>query len=249
MNKRKITACAVLTAVLFSACSRDKIISCNGPVTGENVTQVSALLREAGLSHTEEFEEWVRKTDETETEGFSGADCRMTVFLLAGDQITYDSTEEIYDGDILMFDLDAIGTDPAYSMLKEKEDLFTTLFGEMPVPEKGYKEALPERWKQHGIRFGNEKCSLISIVFQAYGAEKVFVGHTGILIDCRDKDNIPSDYVFVEKISFTDPFMITPVKDENELISILSARPDYTVEEGEYTPQVYRNDVWVGELK
>lgn len=249
MNKRKITACAVLTAVLCTGCSRDKTISCNGPVTAENVAQVSALLREAGLSHTEEFEEWVKDTDEAETEGFSGADCRMTVFLLAGDQITYDSTEETYDGDILMFDLDAIENDSAFSVLKEREDLFTTLFGEMPVPESGYQEALPDRWKQHGIRFENDRCSVISIVFQAYEEEKVFVGHTGILIDCRDKQNIPSDYVFVEKISFTDPFMITPVRDENELISILSERPDYTVEEGEYPPQVYRNDVWIGELK
>jgi len=55
--------------------------------------------------------------------------------------------------------------------------------------------------------------------------------------------------LFVEKIAFGDPFKITLVKDENDLIEMLSDRPDYRSEEGNPMPVVYKNGEIIGELK
>jgi hypothetical protein len=55
--------------------------------------------------------------------------------------------------------------------------------------------------------------------------------------------------LFVEKIAFGDPFKITLFNDENDLIEMLSERPDYTSEEGDHAPVVYKNGERIGELK
>jgi hypothetical protein len=173
----------------------------------------------------------------------------MTVMLLAGELIKYDSVEEDYNGTYLMFDMDAIENNDVYSVLKDKKQLFTTMFGEMAISKNGFAETLHENWSKHGINVESDKCSVISILFKAYEEEAAFVGHTGILIDCRNIESVDSNYLFVEKIAFGDPFKITLFKDENDLIEMLSERPDYTSEEGDPAPVVYKNGEIIGELK
>ena len=246
----------VLLTIGITACSADHSgVLTSGDITRENEAQVYDILRSAKLSNVDVFETWVRSSirgnlkDESESSGFSDANCRMTVMLLAGDLIRYDSVEEKYTGDYLMFDLDAIENKKEYGILKDKEKLFTTMFGEMPISENGFAESLADRWSKHGIRIDSEKCSVISILFKAYEQEEAFVGHTGILIDCRDSQEVNLNYVFVEKIAFDEPFRITLVKDKNELIDLLSQRADYSVEDGDPPPAVYCNGQLIGELK
>jgi hypothetical protein len=216
---------------------------------------VCEILNEAGLSNVDVFEKWVKDSasaaseETSEVSGFNDADCRMTVMLLAGDQIKFDSVEEDYGGTYLMFDVDAIENNDEYSVLKDKKQLFTTMFGEMAISKNGFAETLPENWSKHGINVESDKCSVISILFKAYEEEAAFVGHTGILIDCRNIESVDSNYLFVEKIAFGDPFKITLFKDENDLIEMLSERPDYTSEEGDPAPVVYKNGEIIGELK
>ena len=172
----------------------------------------------------------------------------MTVMLLAGDLIKYERVEDDYNGTYLMFDMDAIENNEEYSMLKEKKQLFTTMFGEVPISKNGFSATLSENWMQHGINMESDKCSIISILFKAYEQEEAFVGHTGILIDCKDMASVKSNYLFVEKIAFGEPFIVTLIKDEQELIAVLSARADYTIEEGDPSPMVYKNGEVIGEL-
>ena len=227
----------------------------SGDITKENISQVCEILNEAGLSNVDVFEKWVKESASgasektSEVSGFNDADCRMTVMLLAGDQIKFDSVEEDYGGTYLMFDVDAIDNNDEYSVLKDKKQLFTTMFGEMAISKNGFAETLPENWSKHGINVESDKCSVISILFKAYEEEAAFVGHTGILIDCRNIESVDSNYLFVEKIAFGDPFKITLFKDENDLIEMLSERPDYTSEEGDPAPVVYKNGEIIGELK
>lgn len=258
MNKKIIMLSLLMALSLTTlvACGSGKAQPLNsGDITPENVSQVCEILNEAGLSNVDVFESWVRDSaspvseNESETSGFSDADCRMTVILLAGDLIKYDSVEEGYDGTYLMFDVEAIENNDAYSVLKDRLQLFTTMFGEMAIPKDGFAETLTDNWSEHGIKVDSERCSVISLLFKSFDTEEAFVGHTGILVDCRDIDSIESNYLFVEKIAFGDPFKITLIQDENELIEVLSARDDYTVEEGESTPVVYKNDEAIGELK
>ena len=223
-------------------------------ISAANVAEIRDVLTRAGLSNVGVFEKWVTEkaedsSDDSSSGGFSDADCRMTVMLLAGDSISYDSVEEKYDGDYLMFDIDAIENNEEYSLLRDKEPLFTTMFGEIPAAGDTFGTAFPDNWKKHGIVFNNEKCSIISLVFKTYVRDEAYVGHTGILIDCEDIDGADSDYLFVEKIAFGDPFRMTWLDDKEDLVDLFSARPDYTVEEDEPAPLVFENDHLLGELK
>ena len=222
-------------------------------ITADNVSEVAGILESAGLSNVDVFEKWVadssRLSEEDDSNRFSDADCRMTVMLLAGDSISFDSVEVEYTGDYLMFDIDAIENSEEYSILRDKENLFTTMFGEIPFTDGGFADALPGNWKKHGISFSNDKCSIISIVFKSYDRDEAFVGHTGILIDCQDIPEEDADYVFIEKIAFGDPFKVTRLDDKEDLIDLFSERADYTTEDGEPTPVVYENDSMIGELK
>ena len=244
----------MITALVACDSEKGKLLE-SGDITKENISQVCEILNEAGLSNVDVFEKWVKESASgasektSEVSGFNDADCRMTVMLLAGDQIKFDSVEEDYGGTYLMFDVDAIDNNDEYSVLKDKKQLFTTMFGEMAISKNGFAETLPENWSKHGINVESDKCSVISILFKAYEEEAAFVGHTGILIDCRNIESVDSNYLFVEKIAFGDPFKITLFNDENDLIEMLSERPDYTSEEGDPVPVVYKNGERIGELK
>ena len=71
----------------------------------------------------------------------------------------------------------------------------------------------------------------------------VFVGHTGVLIKYSDY------YLFIEKIAFEQPYQATRVNNMDELLDIMSLRPEYFGEEGEAGPFVYCNGEYLGTLK
>ena len=171
----------VLTALAACSSGKGKPLE-SGDITKENVSQVCEILNEAGLSNVDVFEKWVKDSASgasekaSEMSGFTDADCRMTVMLLAGELIKYDSVEEDYNGTYLMFDMDAIENNDVYSVLKDKKQLFTTMFGEMAISKNGFAETLHENWSKHGINVESDKCSVISILFKAYEEEAAFVG-------------------------------------------------------------------------
>lgn len=175
---------------------------------------------------------------------YSDADCRMTAFLLLDGILRAESTEENYEGTYLMFDTEAIDNVDRYSILKEKRDMFTTLYGEKSVTDDKHPEAaFSDSWKQYGFTVDSDRISLLSIVIHDPYSDVVFVGHTGILIKYSDS------YLFVEKIAFEQPYQATKVHTMDELLSILSLRPEYFGEEGEAGPFVYNNGEYVGTLK
>lgn len=223
-------------------------------IMDNNISEVGNIMENAGLSNVDVFKKWVGESsagssEESGANGFTDADCRMTVMLIAGDFISYESVNDNYDGTYLMFDIDAIENNEAYRVLLDKEKLFITMFGEVPYSKDGFADALPENWKQHGIVFNNDRCSVISIVFKTLEKEEAFVGHTGILIDTRDIEGADADYLFIEKLAFGDPFKATKLNNKEDLITLFSERADYTVEKDEPVPMVYENDKILGELK
>ena len=255
MKKKLLVAILIVLAIIAIFVASFCIIKNNKPlesgdVTDKNLNKVGKILEEAGLGNIDTFKKMVKDSAKAAAKesGFSDADCRLTVMLLAGDQIKYNTVNENYDGDYLMFDLDAIDNDKSFSVLKSKRALFTTLFGETKIDDTGFTNTHAKTWHEHGIRLNSKNFSIISILFETIEKDKAFVGHTGILIDTKESKYTDANYVFIEKIAFGEPYKITLVNDKNELLKILSARPDYTVEEGEATPVVYENDVKIGQL-
>ena len=55
--------------------------------------------------------------------------------------------------------------------------------------------------------------------------------------------------IIIEKIAFEQPYQATKVHNMDELLDIMSLRPEYFGEEGEAGPFVYCNGEYLGTLK
>ena len=270
----KLSAVVMLLCLLLGACAQKQKIPAATYMGGKHtITEICKELDTAGASHVDTFREWV--TDFADSAGknakledvwsdpenmkadigkcmdgweqnhdYSDTDCRMTAFLLLDGLLHAESTEDNYEGTYLMFDTEAIDYVERYETIKENRDMFTTLYGEKSVADKKHPEtAFSDSWKHYGFQIDSDRISLLSIVIYDPYSDVTFVGHTGILIKDRD------DYLFVEKIAFEQPYQATKVKTVDELLNILSLRPEYFGEEGEAGPFVYNNGEYIGTLK
>ncbi|MDD6632917.1 MAG: DUF4300 family protein [Lachnobacterium sp.] len=175
---------------------------------------------------------------------YSDSNCRMTAFLLLDGLLHAETTESSYNGSYLMFDTEAIDNVERYEIIKENNDMFTTLYGEKSVTDENHPEiTFSNNWQHYGFQIDSDRISLLSIVIYDPDSDVVFVGHTGILIKYSDY------YLFVEKIAFEQPYQATKAHDMEELLNILSLRPEYFGEEGEIGPFVYCNGEYIGTLK
>ena len=273
----KLSAVIVISSMMFCACAKtvqnQEIPAATYMGGNDTITGVCKDLDSAGASHVDTFQEWVADFADSagknaqlqdawsdpeelkadvgrcmdgweQNHDYSDADCRMTAFLLLDGILRAESTEENYEGTYLMFDTEAIDNVDRYSILKEKRDMFTTLYGEKSVTDDKHPEAaFSDSWKKYGFTVDSDRISLLSIVIHDPYSDVVFVGHTGILIKYSDS------YLFVEKIAFEQPYQATKVHTMDELLSILSLRPEYFGEEGDAGPFVYNNGEYVGTLK
>ena len=263
-KKKKITiiaAAAVLLLIILIAVVFKQSKSTNpygeeikSVIKETDVGEIGDTLRAAGLSNVDLFETWVyeyheNKNKQMQSDAYSDTDCRMAAMLLLDDQISCDGAED-YTGDYLMVDVNKIEHEDTYLFIRDNLHVFTTLFGETPIPSGGMKDALPENWKKHNLKVFNNNASLVSLIFTTTDGKEVFTGHTGVLIDCSKLDDSPyENYLFVEKLAFGEAFMATELSDPSGLIDLFSQRPDYTTEEGEPKPLVFINDELLGELK
>ena len=241
----------VIFSLILMGCFNKTIIE--EDITEDNLNEVVEVLKESKLDNVDIFEEWVNRylggaTDNEDQSGFNDADCRMTVMLLAGDTISFDSVKEEYDCTYLMFDLEAINNQEDFKILKDKEKLFYTLFGEMDIIDNNYKDAYPNNLKKYGIKFNGENFSIINLVLKAYAEDKAFVGHTGILINTKAIKTINSNYLYVEKIAFNDVYKAIQINDEKELLDILAKRGDYASDDDNYKTLVFKDEEFLGEL-
>ena len=267
----KITAIVLLSSMMLNACTqtvatKEQKIPVATHMGGNNtITEVCKELESAGASHVDVFREWVAdfadsagnnaELEDTwadpeklkadtgkcmdgweQNHDYSDADCRMTAFLLLDGMLQAESDEGDYKGTYLMFDTDAIDNVDRYAIIKDNRDMFTTLYGEKSVTDDKHPETtFSDSWKHYGFQIDSDKISLLSIVIYDPDSNVVFVGHTGILIKSSD------GYLFVEKIAFEQPYQATKVHTMDELLDIMSLRPEYFGEEGEAGPFVYNN--------
>lgn len=273
----RLSAAMVFLSMLLCACteaSQNQEMPAATYMGGKDtIAGICEELESAGASHVDTFREWT--TDFADTAGknagledswsdpgkmkadigkcmdgweqnhdYSDADCRMTAFLLLDGVLRAESTEDSYEGTYLMFDTEAIDNVDRYESIKENKNMFTTLYGEKSVTDGGHPEnTFSDSWKHYGFQVDSDRLSLLSIVIYDPYSDVVFVGHTGVLIKYSDY------YLFIEKIAFEQPYQATRVHNMNELLDIMSLRPEYFGEEGEAGPFVYCNGEYLGTLK
>ena len=273
----RLSAAMVFLSMLLCACteaSQNQEMPAATYMGGKDtIAGICEELESAGASHVDTFREWT--TDFADTAGknagledswsdpgkmkadigkcmdgweqnhdYSDADCRMTAFLLLDGVLRAESTEDSYKGTYLMFDTEAIDNVDRYESIKENKNMFTTLYGEKSVTDGGHPEnTFSDSWKHYGFQVDSDRLSLLSIVIYDPYSDVVFVGHTGVLIKYSDY------YLFIEKIAFEQPYQATRVHNMDELLDIMSLRPEYFGEEGEAGPFVYCNGEYLGTLK
>lgn len=273
----RLSAAMVFLSMLLCACteaSRNQELPAATYMGGKDtIAGICEELESAGASHVDTFREWM--TDFADTAGknagledswsdpgkmkadigkcmdgweqnhdYSDADCRMTAFLLLDGVLRAESTEDSYEGTYLMFDTEAIDNVDRYESIKENKNMFTTLYGEKSVTDSSHPEnTFSDSWKHYGFQVDSDRLSLLSIVIYDPYSDVVFVGHTGVLIKYSDY------YLFIEKIAFEQPYQATKVHNMEELLDIMSLRPEYFGEEGEAGPFVYCNGEYLGTLK
>ena len=272
----RLSAAMVFLSMLLCACteaSQNQEMPAATYMGGKDtIAGICEELESAGASHVDTFREWT--TDFADTAGknagledswsdpgkmkadigkcmdgweqnhdYSDADCRMTAFLLLDGVLRAESTEDSYEGTYLMFDTEAIDNVDRYESIKENKNMFTTLYGEKSVTDGGHPEnTFSDSWKHYGFQVDSDRLSLLSIVIYDPYSDVVFVGHTGVLIKYSDY------YLFIEKIAFEQPYQATRVHNMDELLDIMSLRPEYFGEEGEAGPFVYCNGEYLGTL-
>lgn len=265
------TACGSLST--SSQTESNSLPSATNLGGSQTVAEVTESLKTAELSNTDLFKEWAIDFAETagnaagirdawsspddlsydlakgmdgweKKHDYSDTDCRMTAFLLLDGILQSESVEKDYTGTYLMFDLDAIDNVSRYASLKARRELFTTVFGDKPVPDgTSPEDVFANVWKTYGIQVNNENVSLLSVVIYDPDFKTAFVGHTGVLIDRGD------DLLFIEKIAFEQPYQATRVNNLEELLVVLGKRPEYFGEAGQPGPSIFINGDYKGELK
>ena len=272
----KLSAMIVSAFMMLAACTetvqKQKIPGATYMGGNNTITEICKELDSAGAAHVDIFREWAvdfadsagknAKLEDTwsdpgkmkadigkcmdgweQNHDYSDADCRMTAFLLLDGVIRSELTEDHYEGTYLMFDTEAIDNVGRYETIKEDRDIFTTLYGEKSVTDDKHPETVfSDSWDKYGFRIDSDNMSLLSIVIYDPYSDVVFVGHAGVLIKCSDH------YLFVEKIAFEQPYQATRVNTMDELLEIMSLRPEYFGEAAEAGPFVYNNGEYVGDL-
>ena len=259
MRKTKrilIGALMVLMIVFTAACSNvEEIVPKKaltfGDITDENLPAVCDVLNEAGLKNVDTFETWVKKYNSVADQikgktGYADADSAMTVMLLADDDIEFKTVSDEYNGSKLFFDLSVIQNSKAYNILGGKVDGFCTMFGEMPISIKGFKRTFPENLRRYGIVFAGQNYQIVNVVVRTDDKENGVIAHSGLLIDSAGLSGVDSSYIFLEKTAYTEPFRLTEINSDSDLMALLAESPDL---QGVKKPaRVYKNEQFIGDL-
>lgn len=173
---------------------------------------------------------------------FPGYNCRLTTFQLLKSTIQLSPTLSV-DDSLLFIDKEALTDAPAiYQLQPEEQEIFKTFFGAVATENtsdtKVHLAKVQEYWKQQGVTFTASQASMVSVWFHDQleeSATKLFIGHVGVLI--------PSEqgYLFIEKISFEEPYQVLRFQQKQEVYDYLMAKYD-TDTSGSTKPFIMEND-------
>ncbi|MFZ2501733.1 MAG: DUF4300 family protein [Nocardioides sp.] len=161
--------------------------------------------------------------------------CRLAAFTLLGGSITAASPPQ-EAGNFLMFDVDALETDPGLAALQARQAGFVGVFNEVSVkdvPADELAQTFLAADAERGLEFGSPSAELIRIVLNDPMEHTLFVGHTGVALPQED------GFWFIEKLAPFEPFQLTKYGAMDQLVAEMNRR--YTTNDGAAAPIILRN--------
>lgn len=182
----------------------------------------------------------------TKQPDFLGRNCRITTFTLLNNFVISDKLME-QPAENLIFDKESLKSHPLFD--EQEEAVFTTWFASIPTDKTTnvatHVANVQKEFQKRGLRFQLPgKLSILSVFFHDdLDADKLFIGHVGVLIPTE------TEYLFVEKLSFEDPYQVLRFKDKHEVNSYLMSK--YGQIRGHETadPFIMENDQLMKEYK
>lgn len=170
---------------------------------------------------------------------YPNTNCRITTYLLLKDDMKVSENTEA-DGELLFMDKEALSR---ASLLNEKETAdFIRLFSR--VKTDGSKDPAHQGKIMEKFLFQmtfSDKASMVSVVLHDnLDGNYLFIGHVGVLV----KDG--SGYLFVEKISFEEPYQAIRFQNKEACYGYLKNKyKDYT-DPNVAPPFIMENNRYVG---
>ncbi len=181
-------------------------------------------------------ENWLAKNPE-----FAGYNCRMTAFLLAGDLIKVENPSDELSS-ILFMDNESISYSENPKFTDENINKFNTIFAGIPAELTKDVDKHIEEVKAHmeksKISFKDVDASLISFYIHSDLDNILFIGHTGILVPSA----VGNYLLFVEKLSFQEPYQVLKFQNRRELNDYLMNKYDNWVPTETARPFIMEND-------
>lgn len=175
---------------------------------------------------------------ETKQPDFLGYNCRITTFGLMK-QLVYVNNPGTDEDSQLFFDLDAIASKPGM-MTSEELDEFKALYAHIETEKSADIEVhlrkVKEAYAKRQIMFSDStKACMIAVYFHlddGLNPPTVFAGHIGVLLPTSD-----GKLLFVEKLSFQEPYQAIKFENRTELNDYLMNK--YDVDWGQETAKPF----------
>ncbi len=176
---------------------------------------------------------------------FIGYNCRITSFSLFKDFIEIGNVNKDIAPYNLAFDISSIENSPNQIFDDETFTLFKNFYAEIPTKNisdtKEHINVALKCFDDRQIRFkDNKKVSLISMFFHSNIDENentLFIGHTGLLLTQKD-----GSLLFIEKLTFEEPYQIVKLPDRTALNEYLMKKYDVAFDENTAKPFIMEND-------
>lgn len=145
---------------------------------------------------------------------FPDTNCRINSYLLAADNMKVQKAGEA-DDELLFMDMEKIKEGKIFD--DERTETFKKFFARVPTEDskdpKVHGKVMEEYFRDWSYP---AKANLISVVINdKLDGDYLFIGHIGVLVP------IDGGYIFVEKISFEEPYQAIKFKDKAQVYEYL----------------------------
>jgi hypothetical protein len=177
----------------------------------------------------------------TKNPDFIGHNCRIITFVLMKDLISIGKVDTKNSANLFM-DMDALNNSPERIFTESEEQKFKSLFSFIPTENTKditiHVNKVKEDWKVKDISFLNkDKISLISVFFHSYEDSYLFIGHAGVLIPNKE-----GKLLFIEKLSFQEPYQVIKFDNRVQLNDYLMNKYDVSWGQPYAKPFIMEND-------